>query len=325
MGKVLILSDIPLLTKREERDLIRYGIQITTLYRYSLYNEYLIKTGRMDYDIIVIDDSLRNVELFEICHIFHTSSKATIMLIGNMPSKEMWDKCKEIGFDRYYKKPIEPRELADHIKRAMDEKESKAVSALDELRAATATIGIPTDIELNVVKAKQPEPIPVMEKQLEPVAVRENRIEPVMVKENRFDPFPIKQNRFDPILTRETRVEPIRVRETRTEPMPMKENRIELKPVKENRIEPMPVIVKTSDITSSPNPGLKTTPDSNPNIWHDPKIANLINCFLKGKIKQLTPEINLGFGDGFSYREADSAMGTTGKETFMILENLAKQ
>ena len=35
MGNVLILSDKPLLTKKEEKDLTRAGMQITALFRYS--------------------------------------------------------------------------------------------------------------------------------------------------------------------------------------------------------------------------------------------------------------------------------------------------
>jgi hypothetical protein len=46
---------------------------------------------------------------------------------------------------------------------------------------------------------------------------------------------------------------------------------------------------------------------------------------LKGNNKQLTPEINLGLNEGYSYREAENLMGTSTKETAKILETLDKQ
>jgi CheY-like chemotaxis protein len=244
MGKVLILSDKPLLTKKEEKTLTKAGLQVTALFRYSMYNEYLIKTGRLDYDVIVIDDTLRNVDVYETCHLLRSASKAIIILLGNMPSKEMWEKCKDIGFDRYYKKPIQPRELADQIMRAMDELESKASPVISELSSG-GLAETAANIEIAVVK--------------------------------------------------------------------------------KSRIESMPVSEKAVNIACQTIPDLPAASDNTPNIWHDPKIANLISSLLKGKIKQLSPEIDLGFDDGFSYREAESIMGTTGKETVLILESLAKQ
>jgi CheY-like chemotaxis protein len=284
MGKVLVLSDIPRLTKKEEQALAKAGVQVTSLLRYSVYNEYLIKTGRADYDIIVIDDTLRNVDFFDICHQFRAASKAMIILLGNMPSKEMWDKCKEIGFDRYYRKPISPRELADHIKRAMEEIESKAPAVSPDFVRSGLT-GTAAITEMPFFKPPHSEPIPVRETSVEPLPIRENRVEPVAFKANRLEPMPIRASHK----------------------------------------EMLPVNEKKEPTVYQPRPEVPAVPDNAPNIWHDPKVANLMSSLLKGKIKQLAPEINLGLGDGFSYREADSAMGTTGKETVIILESLAKQ
>jgi CheY-like chemotaxis protein len=244
MGKVLMLSDIPLLSKREEKDLARAGLQLTTLNRYSLYNEHLIKTGKLDYDVIVIDDTLRGVDIYETCHQLRGSSKATIILLGNMPPNEMWERCKEIGFDHYYKKPMHPRELADQIQSAVELPESKANTIFPEPGPAGLT-GAAANLEIDVVKKSWAKTMPVSE--------------------------------------------------------------------------------KTDNIARQASPELPVAMDNTPNIWHDPKVANLMSSLLKGKITQLSPEVNLGLGDGFSYHEAENIMGTTSKETALILESLAKQ
>ena len=241
MGKVLILSDKPLLKKKVEKALAKAGLQVTAL---SKYNENMISTGRLDFDVIVIDDTLRDVNLYDICHQLRRSSKAIIFLLGNMPSGEMWEKCKDIGFDRYYKKPMQPRELADQIKRAMDEAESRAEPGLSDL-GTTGLSGTATDMEIAGIK--------------------------------------------------------------------------------ESRMETTPVSDKTGNISCQTSPDLTAAPGNTANIWHNPRVANLISNLLKGKIKQLSPEIDLGLGDGFSYREAENIIGTTGKETALILESLAKE
>ena len=241
MGKVLILSEKPLLKKKVEKALVKAGLQVTAL---SKYNENMISTGRLDFDVIVIDDTLRDVNLYDICHQLRRSSKAIIFLLGNMPSGEMWEKCKDIGFDRYYKKPMQPRELADQIKRAMDEAESRVEPGLSDI-GTTGLSGTAADMEIAVFK--------------------------------------------------------------------------------ESRTKTTPVSDKTGNISCQTSPDLTAAPGNAANIWHNPRVANLMSNLLKGKIKQLSPEIDLGLGDGFSYREAENIVGTTGKETALILESLAKE
>jgi CheY-like chemotaxis protein len=245
MGKVLILSDRPLLTKREEKLLAKAGLQLTALFRYSMYIEYLIKHAKLDYDVIVIDDSLRNVDVYAICHQFRCSSKGKIIFIGSVPSQEMWEKGKDIGFDCYYRKPVSPRELADQIKRAADEPQARAKPVLPERDCPAPSAVAAADMEINVIK--------------------QSRIETPLASE------------------------------------------------------------KPAKIASQPGPELPVVTDNTPNIWHDPKVANLISSLVKGKIKQLAPKIDLGLGNGFSYDEAENIMGTASKETALILESLAKQ
>src|SRR4030042_4891505 len=112
MSTVLILSNKPLLSKKEESTLAKEGLQITNSSKYSLFSEQSIRTHKLDYNVIVIDDSLRGVDPYETCCKLRDASKSTIILLGKRLSTEMWDKCKEIGFDQYYKKPLSSSKLA---------------------------------------------------------------------------------------------------------------------------------------------------------------------------------------------------------------------
>jgi DNA-binding NarL/FixJ family response regulator len=241
MNKALILSERPLLSRKEEKALAEAGVEVTVLTRLS---EDLLKKGSDDYDIIVIDDSLHGGDIFEACRQLRDATTAYIILLGNMPSWEMWDKGGEIGFDRYYKKPVQPKELATKIKHAAYEREYKTKTP--PVKRSEKTDAVATGESVNTkAQAKQAEQVPA------------------------------------PANTAE---EPCR-----------------------------------------PDPGTEAPPKKAANIWEDPKVAELISRLLNGKITRLSPVIDLGLADGFSYREADAAMGTTGRETARILESLEKE
>jgi CheY-like chemotaxis protein len=70
---------------------------------------------------------------------------------------------------------------------------------------------------------------------------------------------------------------------------------------------------------------LEAVTDDNTNIWQDPKVAKLISSLLGGKIDRISPEIDLRLEDGFTYREADDILGTSGRETSLVLESLARE
>ena len=243
MSTVLLLSDKTLITKKDENTLAKEGLQVTKFSKYSLFNKYSKKNGKLDNNVIVIDDTLRGVDSYKACRKLRDSSKATIILLGDKPSREMWDKCKEIGFDQYYKKPMSSGKLTEQIIKTIKEYRPKRKPVKTE---STLTNSSVTTDDVNDV-----------------------------------------------------------VKETSTDTVPAKEGAV--------------------PVTLQANADVLKTSDNSPNIWQDPKAATIINSFLKGKIKQITPEINLGLDEGFSYREAESIMGTSNKETALILETLAKQ
>ncbi len=239
MSRALILSDRPLLTGKEEKALAAANVQVMAS---SKFREGLLNNGRGDFDVIVVDDSLRGVDLYDTCHRLRLASTAIIILLGNMPSWEMWEKSKEIGFDRYYKKPVPPHELGTKIKLAIYELKYRGGLTTPERGAPVITEKV-------------------------------NETEPATIE----------------------------------------------------RVPPEPVFVQEKPADIAYNSAPEPAPDNPTNIWQDPKVASLMSSLLSGKIKQLTPEIDLRLGDGFSYREADGVMGTAGRETALILESLAKE
>jgi hypothetical protein len=60
-------------------------------------------------------------------------------------------------------------------------------------------------------------------------------------------------------------------------------------------------------------------------MWQNPRVAKLINVLLNGNINSITPEIDLRYKDGFMYRDADDILGTSGKETLIILDYAARE
>jgi CheY-like chemotaxis protein len=113
MSKVLILSGKPILSKREEEALAKDNVQVTTL---TDCCEDLQENINEDYDLFILNNNLRGVDIHQMCRQIRGFSPAILILLDDKAEWEMWEKRKEIGFDRYYQKPIEPSELATRIK-----------------------------------------------------------------------------------------------------------------------------------------------------------------------------------------------------------------
>lgn len=101
------------------------------------------------------------------------------------------------------------------------------------------------------------------------------------------------------------------------------EVKTETRPVDEPVVEPKTRPVQQQARTHPSE--TVVSPDNTNNIWQDAKVARLITAFLNGKVDQLKPEIDLKIEDGFTYREADEIMGTSGRDTALMLESLARE
>ncbi len=157
MTKALILSDKTLLTKKEEQALAAENVRVTAL---SRFHENLFNSGHGNYDIIVIDDSLRVEDLDGTCRLVRGASEALIILLGTRPSWEMWEKGEEVGFNRYYKKPMPPRELGTKIKLAAYEQEYRKKLTLPE-RGDRVSADEATPEESVQIEVIRPEPVSV--------------------------------------------------------------------------------------------------------------------------------------------------------------------
>jgi hypothetical protein len=69
----------------------------------------------------------------------------------------------------------------------------------------------------------------------------------------------------------------------------------------------------------------KQTVEVNATMWQNPRAARLIDALLHAKITRIKPKIDLALRDGFSYPEADGVMGTSGKETLLVLNSIARE
>jgi DNA-binding response OmpR family regulator len=77
MGKVLILSADRLLKSKEEKALAKAGWQVTTL---SKCDDNLVQTGGLDFNVIVVDDTLGGIDNYQTCRQLRKFSKAMIIL-----------------------------------------------------------------------------------------------------------------------------------------------------------------------------------------------------------------------------------------------------
>jgi len=120
MSKVLILSRKPILSRKSAKGLAKAGVRVREA---SKYKEDLWKNIGGDYDIVVVDEAIFGGDAKLAASQIHGISRAIIILLGDVPSWEMWDKKKEIGVDHYCRKPLQPGDLEHRIKLAQCELE----------------------------------------------------------------------------------------------------------------------------------------------------------------------------------------------------------
>lgn len=85
-----------------------------------------------------------------------------------------------------------------------------------------------------------------------------------------------------------------------------------------------PIVSGNGDSDDQPQEKPAVTPSA-ARMWQNPRIAKLMNVLLNGNIACISPEIDLCHKDGFMYRDADEILGTTGKETSIILDYAARE
>ncbi len=79
------------------------------------------------------------------------------------------------------------------------------------------------------------------------------------------------------------------------------------------------------DTTSPPDVKSAIASSGAAKMWQNPRVAKLMNVLLNRNITSITPEIDLRHKEGFIYRDADDILGTSGKETLIILDYAARE
>jgi hypothetical protein len=91
------------------------------------------------------------------------------------------------------------------------------------------------------------------------------------------------------------------------------------------RALPPAVNIQGGDTASPPDVKPANVSGIASKIWQNPRVAKLMNVLLNRNITRITPEIDLSHKDGYIYRDADDILGTSGKETSIILDYAARE
>jgi len=91
------------------------------------------------------------------------------------------------------------------------------------------------------------------------------------------------------------------------------------------RAVPPAVNEQSGDTASPPDVKSAIVPSGAAKMWQNPRVAKLMNVLLNRNITSITPEIDLCYKDGYMYRDADDILGTSGKETSIILDYAARE
>jgi CheY-like chemotaxis protein len=168
MSRALILSEKSQFNKKEEKELAAAKVQVAVR---SKVSEDFLQNGPERFDIVVLDDSLRGVDVSELCRKLRDATGAFIILLGNVPTWEMWDKKQEIGFDQYYRKPVLLKELVTKIKLAAYEVDYRARLATPETDTPPVEEKVNPTPEVKIEKTSFTAPVAPIEKSPAP-AVR---------------------------------------------------------------------------------------------------------------------------------------------------------
>ncbi|MCX6008620.1 MAG: response regulator [Chloroflexi bacterium] len=292
MNKILILSNDPVFRQKNTKVLTKGGFQVADA---PDALDGLLMIDKNGFDAIVIDEELSGIDGYWACRKIRQYSEIPIILLGNEPVQEVWEKIDDFGFDMYLKKSVKPRELMAHIKAIL--RRTRGEEEIEPSREEK-----PSEVE-PAPAAPLPEVEPVQKKKL--VGVQPQKI----ICSNCKSDNPAGQKLCRTCgakLTDETQP-------TLVTPLP------ETGPVR------LAETAKRKAVTN------QTVADSSPVIsettfgaWRDARVVRLIDALVKGKIAEISPIIDIAAKGGFTYPAVDRLLETSGEETAHILEILAK-
>jgi DNA-binding NarL/FixJ family response regulator len=113
MSHILFMSSDPVLKAKNMDVLQQSGLEVSGV---SECLQGLVALDKTEYDVVVIDDELSDMNGYEACLKVRKQSDVAIVLLGSVAESEVWSKVEELGFDLYLRKPVSPRELLARIK-----------------------------------------------------------------------------------------------------------------------------------------------------------------------------------------------------------------
>ena len=117
MSRILIIEDEEAIAELEKDYLELSGYEVEIAYR---GDQGLLKAMKEDYDLIILDLMLPEVDGFEICRVVREEKNTPIIMVS--AKKDDIDKIRGLGLgaDDYMTKPFSPSELVARVKAHMD-------------------------------------------------------------------------------------------------------------------------------------------------------------------------------------------------------------
>ena len=117
MSRILIIEDEEAIAELEKDYLELSGYEVEIAYR---GDQGLLKAMKEDYDLIILDLMLPEVDGFEICRVVREEKNTPIIMVS--AKKDDIDKLRGLGLgaDDYMTKPFSPSELVARVKAHMD-------------------------------------------------------------------------------------------------------------------------------------------------------------------------------------------------------------
>ena len=117
MSRILIIEDEEAIAELEKDYLELSGYEVEIAYR---GDQGLLKAMKEEYDLIILDLMLPEVDRFEICRVVREEKNTPIIMVS--AKKDDIDKIRGLGLgaDDYMTKPFSPSELVARVKAHMD-------------------------------------------------------------------------------------------------------------------------------------------------------------------------------------------------------------
>jgi DNA-binding response OmpR family regulator len=297
MSQVLFLSSDPVLTHQNLDTIQNNGLEADST---SGCLEGLVMIGKNNFDVIVIDDKLSDVSGYEAClKVRHWKKHALIVLLGDIPDLDAWSRVKELGFDLYLRKPVNPEELLTRIKALL-----KRPSAEKKAAASAAVKPVAFPLPKNVAVPAKAKDITARTKLKGKDANRQTADSPVAPAK----PIGIvsESAKFN-----------------RKEQAPMESPQIKRdisRPPTAPIISSSPVPLPGSMAGGQAQTGQEEAAAA---ILEDPRVIKLVDALVSGKLPDINPVIDFSYKNGFAYPAVSSLLDTSEVDTINILESLA--